>query len=986
MGTIERLWRWCARNRLVAALAGSFVLSLVAGVVVALFFAFQARREAAAARASEARAKEAQEWSERRWYAAEMGLAQQNWENGQPARLRSRLAALRPASNSATDLRGFEWYFLERLSRLELRTLSGHAEPVESVAFSPDGRLLASAGGQYKRGEPGVLRIWDSTSGEAIHTWVGHAERVNCVVFSPEGGRLASSAGVSNGPGEVKLWDAHTGSEILSLAGQTAQVWSLAFSPDGRRLAGGSGGYDEVGRSLPGEVLIWDLAGEAPVVRLRGHEAPVRSVAYSPDGRWLAAADNRGAVKIWNAAQGTEALRLEGHGGSVMCVAFSPDGRQLATGSLDEMIRVWDTGQWNTQSPKAAKPRFALRHKGTVHSVAFAPDGRRLAAGCEDRSVRIWDVTTQTEMLTLFGHADEVSSVAFAPDGWRLASASRDQTVKIWDATSDRKTLRLHDHKEDSIAYSGIALSPDGRWLAGGGQDRVVRVWDTTSGLVTQTLHGPADYITSVAFSPDGRWLACGSEDRIVRVWDPATGRPVRWLEGFKFPIHGVAFAPNSRWLACAGGEWNKGVVLQVWDVMANREVFSPPVQSDGARPRGFASVAFSRDGLWLAAACFDSTVQIWNVSTTKPTALCRGHTAAARGIAFSPDSRYLASASDDRTVKLWEVATGKEILTFSGHTAAVDSVAFSPDGRRLVSGGSEPAVKLWDPRTGQEVFTLNLPFNRARVAFAPGGRQLAVGGSLDSPTDYTMAIWDARDPSPELELHHEALSRVAFLFARALPAEKVRDSLANDTSVSAAVREKALAPVDAYGQDLARREAEDEIQRIHADGLIQAQLLERLRTQTSLSEPVRQQALALAASWVDCAMHLDLASRGVVRRAGAKAADYERLEAGRNRLPAAPLPGRSPDHAGPGSISRGQVHRGRGLLDPRRPAEPGCIRAPDCRGPGVPGDGPLATGRGGPGDGVLDRLRKLMQQPAWANDGEANAFLREAEELIRGT
>ena len=170
-----------------AALAGSFVLSLVAGVVVALFFAFQARREAAAARASEARAKEAQEWSERRWYAAEMGLAQQNWENGQPARLRSRLAALRPASNSATDLRGFEWYFLERLSRLELRTLSGHAEPVESVAFSPDGRLLASAGGQYKRGEPGVLRIWDSTSGEAIHTWVGHAERVNCVVFSPDG-------------------------------------------------------------------------------------------------------------------------------------------------------------------------------------------------------------------------------------------------------------------------------------------------------------------------------------------------------------------------------------------------------------------------------------------------------------------------------------------------------------------------------------------------------------------------------------------------------------------------------------------------------------------------------------------------------------------------------------------------------------------------------------------------------------------------------
>ena len=327
--------------------------------------------------------------------------------------------------------------------------------------------------------------------------------------------------------------------------------------------------------------------------------------------------------------------------------------------------------------------------------------------------------------------------------------------------------------------------------------------------------------------------------------------------------------------------------------------------------------------------------------------------------------------------MKLWEVATGKEIRTLSGHTAPVESVAFSPDGRRLVSGGSEPAVKLWDPRTGQEVFTLNLPFIRARVAFAPGGRQLAVGGSLDSPTDYTLAIWDARDPSPELELHNEALSRVAFLFARALPAEKVRESLANDTSVSAAVREKALALVDAFGQDLAQREAEDEIQRIHADGLIQAQLLERIRTETSLSEPVRQQALALAASWVDCAMHLDLASRAVVRRAGARAADYERAWK-QAETACRLLPYRAEARITLG-LAQYRVGKFTEAVDSLTHADQ---QSPVVSERWIAADLAFLAmahwqlGEADRARGVLDRLRKLMQQPAWANDGEAKRLL----------
>lgn len=200
VGSIERLWRWCVRNRLAAGLLGGLVLSFVMGFMAVSFFAFRAGREAASARASERRAKDAQEFSERRWYAAELGLAQQNWENGETTRLRSRLKALRPAYPTAPDWRGFEWYYLDRLGRLELRRLSGHGEPVHSVVFNPDGRLLASAGGGLNRGEAGSLRIWDSTTGAVIHAWAGHTESTIAWRFPPTAGNSPPQVGSGTAP------------------------------------------------------------------------------------------------------------------------------------------------------------------------------------------------------------------------------------------------------------------------------------------------------------------------------------------------------------------------------------------------------------------------------------------------------------------------------------------------------------------------------------------------------------------------------------------------------------------------------------------------------------------------------------------------------------------------------------------------------------------------------------------------------------------
>ena len=269
---LERLVRWCKRiNSSLRSPSASWLHCFRAWSPLRTSpsgggSAQVSKASATLAMEKEAQAREARLLSDRRWYAAELGLAQQEWEKGLVPTLLKRLDALRVQNADAPDLRGFEWHYLQRLCHLDQRTLSRGGEPVHSVAFSPDGRLLASGGGNYTA--PGMIVIWDAATGRALRSWAGHAECVHSLTFSPDGKRLASAGGLSAGglfnlAGEVKLWDAATGRELQCLSGQTAPIWSLVFDRDGRRLAASSAGTDAVGRWMPGEVLLWDLASRS---------------------------------------------------------------------------------------------------------------------------------------------------------------------------------------------------------------------------------------------------------------------------------------------------------------------------------------------------------------------------------------------------------------------------------------------------------------------------------------------------------------------------------------------------------------------------------------------------------------------------------------------------------------------------------------------------------------------------------------------------
>ncbi|GAB3453338.1 hypothetical protein GCM10027436_53950 [Actinophytocola sediminis] len=612
--------------------------------------------------------------------------------------------------------------------------LTSHSEPISEVAFSPDGRTLATA----SKDETVVL--WDTRSRTRRVTLTDHPTWLRTVEFSPDG-RLLATGGDDK---KVVLRDATTGARSATLAGHTELVRTVAFSPDGRTLA--TGGADR-------SIILWDTTTGARLATLTGHHGFVHAVAFSPDGHTLVSGGAEGTIMVWDTATGARLATLTGHTKSVDAVAFSPDGRTLATASPDRTVMLWDV-------VRRTRLTTLTGHTGPARAVAFSQDGRTLISAGHDHAVLLWDTANHALRARLTGHPDNVYTVDINPHLPLLASAGENGTVFLWDPTK----LPLTGHAD---WVNAVGVSPNGRVLASAGADGAVTLWDAGSRARLTTLVGWNGPVNGVAFSPDGRTLATATgtderppsvRDHTVTLWDTGDpGSPPVVLTGHTNQVKDVTFSPDGRTVASASAD---GTVI-LWDV-THRTSVATLTHTDR-----LLGVAFSPDGRTLATAGQDQTVVLWNVAGRTRLATLTGHTGALRDVAFSPDGATLASAGVDRTVILWDVARRTRLAVLGNNAGSVNSLAFSPDGRTLATGITDHTVALWDIASRAHTATLTGGHTEPirTVAFGPDGRTLVSAGA-----DRTLVLWNT-DPK------HTA-RHICDTVARDLTAEEWRQSI----------------------------------------------------------------------------------------------------------------------------------------------------------------------------------------------------------------
>jgi WD40 repeat protein len=450
-----------------------------------------------------------------------------------------------------------------------------------TVAFSPDGRALASAGADK------ILRIWDAQTGRLIRTLIGHADTIWSIAFAPNGRTLASASADKT----VRLWNPWSGRPLRSIDNNIEAMTSVAFSPDGVSLAtAGQSGITRLSDPETGELQQ----------TLTGNNMSVWAIAFSPDSRTVATGSGDWTVKFWNARSGELEQILPSHFGGVRSVAWSPDGGILITGG-DQAIRLWDS--------RTGRMKHFIKQNGTVNCVAFSPDGRTFATATES-NVTIWDIETGESQLILKGHTNFVYSIAFSPDSSKLVTGSEDKSVRFWDAQTGKLEESLPG--QNGAVYS-VAFSPDGQIVASGGEGRMIKLWDAHAHALLRTIEEDSGTVYSLAFSPDSNTLATGNGGKQAQLWDVPTGDLVRTFtaEGLivshNSSVHYVAFSRDGQTIASASYD----ATAKLWDVKTGALRRSLSGHADDVR-----SICFSPDGNTIASASNDTTVKIWSAGS----------------------------------------------------------------------------------------------------------------------------------------------------------------------------------------------------------------------------------------------------------------------------------------------------------------------------------------------------------------------------------
>jgi WD40 repeat protein len=630
------------------------------------------------------------------------------------------------------DLRGFEWYHLWKLCHAERCPCIGPDRQIGIVTLTPDGKTAVSLSMPSR-----IVTVWDTATGKARP--MPRFPEVASLALSPDGDWLALAP--VRGPIRVQPLDPRAEPRNFKAA-PAALVGPIALSQDEQWLAAATiNGTDAA-------VELWEVASGQRRAITKAQKGNIRAVAFSPDGKALAAGWLDGRLTLWNVPPGQDAEPRflyqpdpKEKDVAVHAIAFVPGSRLIVIGRQDNSLRLWDPGQ--------KEPTPLAWHTAAVRSLSFSPDGKVLASAGDDALVRLWevgkDVRPLTEQHRLKGHTRPVYSVCFSQDGRSLASGGADGTVKIWDWQPDAKgelrELEGHTHEVHTAA-----ISRDGAvWLTAAAppEKKKILIRDSSGGEPRELADDKN--IACAALSPDGNWAAAINHGGQLRLWNVKAGRGL-WainvpaLAGLPKRL---AFAPDGKRLALACPEGR----IRLCNIDAAR----PPEFSDAGLavpPTEFTGLDFHPDGTRLACSGWwfeqgervarHHGVWICDLGGTAAPVLLADLRSELRCLVYAPDGALLAWGRHDGEVTVADAATGQTVCTFRHSPGPVTGLAFAADGRTLATAAAE--VKLWDRATGEERFTLRTPGSQpTALAFDPRGRWL-IAGTKAGP----VLVWEA--------------------------------------------------------------------------------------------------------------------------------------------------------------------------------------------------------------------------------------------------
>ncbi len=648
----------------------------------------------------------------------------------------------------------------EHVARVLGESRMRHPDRVTALSYSPDGRFVASGCRDF------LVKVWDLGTGREVSTYRGHIDQpddptrassnvlgATDVCFHPKENILASASG-----NQVHVWDPATGKTLKTLVnlGKTDRpIKSIAYSPDGKLLAvGADDGILRVVESDTGKAVYTSPSRNSRIER----------VCFSPNGKLVAIGDSNSQVAVYvpegKGNQPAMSVQVADHG-VVAGVAFTADGGAVLTGGADGKARLTaGPGPTGTSAPNTAtKLRDYTGHAGPVTGLAVTADGKFLVTAGDDKTVRVWDVGTAKQLRSFQGHLVKATAVAVRGDGRQVVSASEDGAIRAWDLypTDDHKALT-----ESKDSLWAVAVSPNGKRLATGGADKLIRVYDSETGKLETTLDAGAA-MTTLAFLPDSNRLVAGGGDKVVKVWDVGAKKVATELPGHGLAVLAVAVSETGKFVVSGSAD----ATVRGFDPDGGKELWKWPSR------KAACGVAVRKGGKQVAVGLADGTLAVLDVSGSAPkeVASLAAHTAGVACVAFGPDGTRLATVGGDGALRVWTVAdTGAltQLVKFDGQTAPgagfspLSTVAFSPDGRFVAAGGADSVVRVWDVQIKNEVRGLRGHSDWiTALTFSPDGRSIA---SVAAEKDNTLRVFDlpALESTGAARGHAKAVNAVA--------------------------------------------------------------------------------------------------------------------------------------------------------------------------------------------------------------------------------